>query len=90
MPEGASKMVSDNTSDILEGYLDEAAYAKQRGVSVRTCQRDRQLRQSPPYVVIGNHIYYRIEAVRAWLRARERDPSPFVVRKRATAARRRS
>jgi hypothetical protein len=63
-------------------------YAKQRGVSVRACQRDRQLRQSPPYVVIGNHIYYRIEAVRAWLRARERDPSPCVGHRRAAALRR--
>jgi hypothetical protein len=31
MPEGASKMVSDNTSDILEGYLDEAIREAARG-----------------------------------------------------------
>jgi len=42
-----------------------------RGVSLRTCQRDRQLRQSPPFVVIGRRVYYRIEAVRDWLLARE-------------------
>jgi len=40
-------------------------------VSLRTCQRDRQLRQSPPFVVIGRRVYYRIEAVRDWLLARE-------------------
>lgn len=90
MPEVPSKMAPDGASGILDGYIAEAEYAKQRGVSVRTCQRDRQLRQSPPYMVIGNQVYYRIEAIRAWLRARERDPSTLGVRRRAAAARRRS
>ena len=58
--------------DFLEGFISEEDYAARRGVSLRTCQRDRQLRQSPPYVVIGRQVYYRIEAVRAWLLARER------------------
>lgn len=82
MAEVAGKMAPDGGSGILDGYIDEAEYARQRRVSIRTCQRDRQLRQSPPYVVIGNQVYYRIEAVRAWLRARERDPSTLMVRKR--------
>jgi hypothetical protein len=59
------------TLPILEGYLPETEYARQRGVSVRTCQRDRTLRQSPPYVVIGRQVYYRIEAIREWLVSRE-------------------
>lgn len=59
------------TLPILEGYLPETEYARQRGVSVRTCQRDRALRQSPPYVVIGRQVYYRIEAIREWLVSRE-------------------
>ncbi len=59
------------TPPMLEGYLPENEYARQRGVSVRTCQRDRALRQSPPYVVIGRQVYYRIEAVREWLVSRE-------------------
>lgn len=88
MSEVASKLAPDGASSILDGYIAEAEYAKQRRVSLRTCQRDRQLRQSPPYVVIGNQVYYRIEAVRAWLRARERDPSPVARRKRAIPARR--
>jgi len=58
--------------DFLEGFVSEEAYAARRGVSIRTCQRDRQLRQSPPYVVIGRRVYYRVEAVRDWLIARER------------------
>ncbi|MBD3788013.1 MAG: hypothetical protein IE922_13785 [Sphingomonadales bacterium] len=51
--------------------MSEEEYAARRGVSLRTCQRDRQLRQSPPFVVIGRRVYYRIEAVRDWLLARE-------------------
>lgn len=58
-------------TDFLDGFISEEEYAARRGVSLRTCQRDRQLRQSPPYVVIGRRVYYRIEAVREWLIARE-------------------
>ncbi len=57
--------------DFLAGFIPEEDYAARRGVSLRTCQRDRQLRQAPPFVLIGRRIYYRIEAVRDWLIARE-------------------
>lgn len=57
--------------DFLAGFISEEEYAARRGVSLRTCQRDRQLRQSPPYAIIGRRIYYRVEAVRVWLLARE-------------------
>lgn len=59
--------------DFLAGYVSEEDYARRRGVSLRTCQRDRQLRQSPPYVQFGRRIYYRVEAVRDWLVKNERD-----------------
>lgn len=59
-------------TDILEGYISEGEYARQRGVSLRTCQRDRQLRQAPPHIVFGRRIYYRIDAVREWLLQQER------------------
>lgn len=62
-------------SDFLDGFISEEEYAARRGVSLRTCQRDRQLRQSPPFVVIGRRVYYRIEAVRDWLLAREQEAS---------------
>ena len=62
-------------SDFLDGFISEEDYAARRGVSLRTCQRDRQLRQSPPFVVIGRRVYYRIEAVRDWLLAREQQAS---------------
>lgn len=62
-------------TDFLDGFISEEEYAARRGVSLRTCQRDRQLRQSPPFVVIGRRVYYRIEAVRDWLLAREQEAS---------------
>jgi len=57
--------------NFLQGFISEEKHAARRGVSLRTCQRDRQLRQAPPYVVIGRQVYYRIEAVRNWLISRE-------------------
>jgi len=59
--------------DFLDGFVTEEEYARRRGVSLRTCQRDRQLRQSPPYVQFGRRIYYRVEAVREWLVRNERE-----------------
>lgn len=59
--------------NLFDGYLTEEQYAAQRGVSLRTCQRDRQLRQSPPYTVIGKKVMYRADAVRQWLLTRERE-----------------
>jgi hypothetical protein len=53
--------------DFLQDFVSEADYAARRGVSVRTCVRDRQMRQAPPYVRFGRRVYYRIEAVREWL-----------------------
>jgi hypothetical protein len=56
----------------LQEFISEDEYAAQRGVTLRTCQRDRQLRQSPPYVRLGRRIYYRVEAIREWLVKNER------------------
>jgi len=57
---------------LLAGYIPEEEYARQRGVTLRTCQRDRALRQAPPYVIIGRQIYYNVESLRNWLQKRER------------------
>lgn len=62
-----------STLPVFEGYISEADYAGQRGVSIRTCQRDRAMRQAPPHVLIGKTVYYRVEAVRGWLLRRETD-----------------
>jgi hypothetical protein len=52
---------------LLQGFITEQEYARQRGVSVRTCQRDRAMRKSPPYCALGKQIFYRVSAVREWL-----------------------
>jgi len=57
---------------VFDGYITEAEYARRRGVTIRTCQRDRALRKAPPHVVLGNRVFYRIDSVRDWLEARER------------------
>ena len=57
--------------DYLRGYISEAAYAHIRRTSVRTCQRDRQLRKSPPFVRLGRRVFYRLEAVQIWLVSNE-------------------
>jgi hypothetical protein len=58
--------------DLLEGIISEREFAAQLGISVRTAQRARQLRISPPYFAIGRRVFYRVAAVRDWLAARER------------------
>jgi hypothetical protein len=61
-----------SSPSIFEGYISEAEYARQRGVSLRTCQRDRALRKSPPHCIIGKQVFYRITAIREWLLQQER------------------
>lgn len=63
---------SSESQSVFVGYISEEEYARQRVVSVRTCQRDRAMRQAPPHVIIGRTVYYRVEAVRSWLEAQER------------------
>jgi hypothetical protein len=67
------KHTTTDTADgnFLDGFLPEAAYAQIRKTSVRTCQRDRLLRKSPPYIKFGRRVFYRVEAVREWLVKRE-------------------
>lgn len=59
----------------LENLLIEAAYAAKRGVSVRTIQRERALRAGPPFIKLGKSIFYRPEAVDAWLLSQEQTPA---------------
>jgi hypothetical protein len=68
--------VAVSVPDYLQGYISEAAYAQIRGTSVRTCQRDRQLRKSPPFVRLGRRVFYRIQAVQAWLISNEQGQTP--------------
>lgn len=59
----------------LENLLTEATYAALRGVSVRTVQRERALRAGPPFIKLGKSIFYRPEAVDAWIMSKEQKPA---------------
>lgn len=55
----------------LKDMITEAEYAMQRGVSLRTAQRDRALRIGPPFIKLGKKVFYRPAAIEAWLLAQE-------------------
>ena len=77
---------SDSTNtNFLQGYISEPDYARRRGVTLRTCQRDRQLRKAPPYTKLGRQIFYRVDALREWMAKNERlaDQSPHAPRYRS-------
>lgn len=61
--------------DVLEGFIEEAEWARQGKRSKRTCQRHRALGIAPPHIIVGRTVYYRIEAVRQWLISREQQPT---------------
>jgi hypothetical protein len=67
--------VDASVPNFLRGYISEVAYAHIRRTSVRTCQRDRQLRKSPPFVRLGRRVFYRTEAVQTWLVSNEQGPT---------------
>jgi hypothetical protein len=73
--EGAATNAAD-APDFLRGHVSEPVYAHIRGTSVRTCQRERQLRKSPPFVRLGRRVYYRVEAIQAWLVSNEQGRTP--------------
>jgi hypothetical protein len=72
MTDTTTGIAETDVPHIFDGYIDEHEYCRQRGVSLRTAQRDRQLRQSPPYITVGQRVLYRIVSVRAWLLHQER------------------
>ena len=49
----------------------EAEYAKWRGCSVRTIQRERSQRIGPPFIKLGSKIYYRVAAIEKWVLSKE-------------------
>lgn len=55
----------------IRDLLTEADYAAERGVSLRTVQRERALRIGPPFIKLGRKVFYRREAVAAWLLSKE-------------------
>ena len=55
----------------MEDYITEKQYAEMRGVSTRTIMRERSGGNGPPFIKLGKVIYYRKEALKAWLLAQE-------------------
>ena len=56
---------------MMENYITEKQYAEMRGVSTRTIMRERSGGNGPPFIKLGKVIYYRKEALKAWLLAQE-------------------
>ncbi|MCA1775709.1 MAG: helix-turn-helix domain-containing protein [Loktanella sp.] len=56
---------------MLDNLLTETEFAEARGVHVRTIQRERARREGPPFIKLGRRIFYRREAIEAWLLAQE-------------------
>lgn len=55
----------------IADLIAESEYAAQRGVSLRTVQRERAQRIGPPYIRLGRKIFYRPAAIDEWLIAQE-------------------
>jgi hypothetical protein len=51
--------------------ISETDYAEQRGVSIRSVQRERAQRVGPPFIKVGRKVYYRPAAIEAWLMSME-------------------
>lgn len=57
----------------LEGLMREMEVADALGAKTRTLANWRCARKGPPFVKVGRRVFYRRDALFAWLRARERD-----------------
>jgi hypothetical protein len=55
----------------ISELIPEADFAALRGVCVRTVQRERALREGPPFIRLGRKVFYRPAAIDAWLLAQE-------------------
>lgn len=55
----------------LNDLISESDYAVRRRVSLRTVQRERAQRIGPAFIKLGAKVFYRPEAIEAWLLAKE-------------------
>lgn len=55
----------------ISDLIPESEYAAARGRTLRTIQRERALRIGPPFIKLGRNVFYRREAIEAWLLAQE-------------------
>ena len=56
---------------MLTDLIPESEYAAQRGICIRSAQRERALRIGPPFVKLGRRVFYRPEAIAEWILAQE-------------------
>lgn len=69
------KLISpDSVHDgsVLDDFFTPAQYAKWRGVSRRTIDREAAEGRGAPRIVIGRQILYRKQAVKEWLLSKEK------------------
>jgi hypothetical protein len=59
--------------NVLDDYLSKSDTAVQLGVTERTLDRWDRLRSGPPRTKMGQAVLYRVDALRAWLKAQERE-----------------
>ncbi len=59
---------------VLDGYIDRPTLAGQLKKSERTLERWERERIGPPITRIGKTVFYRLEALYAWLREQEQKP----------------
>lgn len=52
---------------VTEDLIPEKQFAKEFGRTHRTIQRWRAERIGPPYIKVGNRVFYRREAIDEWL-----------------------
>jgi hypothetical protein len=76
---------SDAETGFLGAYLSEREYARQRGISLRTAQRERKSGIAPPYVVLGKRKFHRLAGLRQWLLEREQCASGISIPSRGVA-----
>ena len=71
-PAGATAFNADPSTLGLQPERDAAAMLN---VKVQTLRKWAVQRKGPPRIKIGKRVFYREEALRAWLAAQERDPA---------------
>lgn len=63
-----------NQTPAVRGHYTTEEVCRLLNVSNRTLTRWHALRVGPPRIKVGNQIFYRKDAVEAWLRANETGP----------------
>lgn len=62
--------------NILADYISRQTLAEQLNVCERSIARYENAADGLPVTIVGGRKLYRLDAVRAWLAARERRPNP--------------